>query len=158
MFSKSFLSRFPRVTKTGIVWWRVKTFLITKCITVRMREKATSQTKSYWCNDSYYTSEKLVLCSHTECCCCFSTAFPPADDSFCLTLSQTTNFELFQTERICRRQFKIGWHWLKGLQMGRKPCGKRRYCSLRAISPFPTGFSIGLFPRGVKRCHCVEMG
>ena len=24
-----------------------------------------------------------------------------------LTLSQTTNFRLFQTERLCRRQFKI---------------------------------------------------
>ena len=36
--------------------------------------------------------------------------------------------------------------------------GKRRNCSLRAISPFPTVFSKGLFPRGVKRCHCVGMG
>ena len=27
-----------------------------------------------------------------------------------------------------------------------------------AISPFPTVFSKGLFPRGVKRCHCVGMG
>ena len=34
----------------------------------------------------------------------------------------------------------------------------RNNCSLRAISPFPTVFSIGLFPRGVKRCHCVGMG
>ena len=25
-------------------------------------------------------------------------------------------------------------------------------------SPFPTVFSKGLFPRGVKRCHCVGMG
>ena len=42
--------------------------------------------------------------------------------------------------------------------MGRKHCEKRRNCSLRAISPFPTVFSKGLFPRGVKRCHCVGMG
>ena len=34
--------------------------------------------------------------------------------------------------------------------MGRKHCGKRRNCSLRAISPFPTVFSKGFFPRGVK--------
>ena len=27
-----------------------------------------------------------------------------------------------------------------------------------SISPFPTVFSKGLFPRGVKRCHCVGMG
>ena len=26
------------------------------------------------------------------------------------------------------------------------------------ISPFPTMFSKGFFPRGVKRCHCVGMG
>ena len=67
-----------------------------------------------------------------------------------LTHYQTTNFRIFQTERVCRRQFKIGWHWPKGLQMGRKHCGKRRNCSLRAISPFPKVFSIDLFPRGVK--------
>ena len=29
---------------------------------------------------------------------------------------------------------------------------------LRAISPFPTVFSKGLFLRGVKSCHCVGMG
>ena len=29
---------------------------------------------------------------------------------------------------------------------------------LRAISPLPTVFSKGLFPRGVKRSHCVGMG
>ena len=26
------------------------------------------------------------------------------------------------------------------------------------IAPFPTVFSKGLFPRGVKRCHCAGMG
>ena len=36
--------------------------------------------------------------------------------------------------------------------------GKRRNCLLRAISPFPTVFSKGSFPRGVKMCHCVGMG
>ena len=41
--------------------------------------------------------------------------------------------------------------------MRRKHWGKRRNCSLRAISPFPTVFSKGLFPRGVKRCHCVGL-
>ena len=40
----------------------------------------------------------------------------------------------------------------------RKHCGKRRNCSLRAISPFPTVFSKGLFPRDVKGCHSVGMG
>ena len=36
--------------------------------------------------------------------------------------------------------------------------GKGKNCSLPAISPFPTVFSKGLFPWGVKRCHCVGMG
>ena len=39
-----------------------------------------------------------------------------------------------------------------------KHCGKRRNCSSRAISSFPTVFSEGLFLRGVKRCHCVGIG
>ena len=76
----------------------------------------------------------------------------------CLTHYQTTNFRLFQTERVCRRQFQIGRKWQKVNQTGRKHCGKRRNCSLRAISPFPTVFSKGLFPRGVNRRHCVGMG
>ena len=72
-----------------------------------------------------------------------------------LTHYQTTNFRLFQTERVCRRQFQIWQKWKKIIQTGRKHCGKRRNCLLRAISPFPTVFSKGLFPRGIKRCHCV---
>ena len=75
-----------------------------------------------------------------------------------LTHYQTTNFRLFHTERVCRPQFQISRKWQKVIQTGRKHCGKRRNCSLRAISPFPTVFSKGLFPRGVKRCHCVGMG
>ena len=34
---------------------------------------------------------------------------------------------------------------------------KRRNCSLRAISPFPTVFQKAYFPGGVKKCHCVGM-
>ena len=71
-----------------------------------------------------------------------------------LTHYQTTNFRFFQTERVCRRQFQISRKWQKTIQTVRKHCGKRRNCSLRAISPFPTVFSEGLFPRGVKRCLC----
>ena len=76
----------------------------------------------------------------------------------CLTHYQTTNFTLFQIERLCRRQLKIWRKWQKVIQTGRKHCGKRRNCSLRAISPFSTVFSKGSFPRGIKRCHCVGMG
>ena len=75
-----------------------------------------------------------------------------------LTHYQMTNFRLFQTERLFRRQFRIWRKWQKVIQTGRKHCGKRRNCSFQAISPFPTVFSKGLFPRGIKRCHCVGMG
>ena len=75
-----------------------------------------------------------------------------------LTHYQTTNFKLFQTERVCRQQFQVRRKWQKVIQTGRKHSGKRRNCSLQAISPFPTVFSKGLLPRGVKRCHCVGMG
>ena len=61
-----------------------------------------------------------------------------------------TNFRLFQTERVCRWQIQIWWKWNKVIQMGRKHCGKRRNCSLRAISSFPTVFSKGFFPGASK--------
>ena len=75
-----------------------------------------------------------------------------------LTLTQTTNFRLFQTEIVCKWQFQIWQKCKKVIRTGRKHCGKRRNWSLRAISLFPTVFSKGLFRRGVKRCHCVGMG
>ena len=75
-----------------------------------------------------------------------------------LTLSQTTNFRLFQTERVCRGQFQIWWQWQKVLQKVKKHCGKRRNCSLWAISPFPTVFSIDLYCRHVKTRACLEKG
>ena len=68
----------------------------------------------------------------------------------CLTHYQMTNSRLFQTKNFDENG--------RVIQTGRNHCGKRRNCSLRAISPFPTMFSRGLFPRGVKRCHCVRMG
>ena len=47
-----------------------------------------------------------------------------------LTLSQTTNFRLFKTERVCRRQFQIWWKWQKFLQIGWKHCGKSNFSFL----------------------------
>ena len=38
---------------------------------------------------------------------------------------------------------------------GRKLCGKRKNCSLRAISPFPTEFSKDLYCRHVKTRACL---
>ena len=70
------------------------------------------------------------------------------------TLSQTTNFRIFQTERICRRQSQIWWKQ-KVLQKDRKHCEKRWNCSLWAISPFPTVFSKDLYSRHVKSRACL---
>ena len=89
---------------------------------------------------------------HFNCCPCLMAANEP------LTHYQTTNFKLFQNERVCRQQFQICQKWQKVIQTGRKRCGERRNCSLQAISPSPTVFSKGLFPRGVTRRHCVGMG
>ena len=72
------------------------------------------------------------------------------------TLSQMTNFRLFQTEIVCRRQFQIWWKWQKVLQTGRK--GKRRNCSLWAISPFSTVFSKDVYYRHVKTRACLGKG
>ena len=42
--------------------------------------------------------------------------------------------------------------------MGRKHCGKRRNCSLRAISSFPTVFSKDFYCRHVKTRVCLGKG
>ena len=78
--------------------------------------------------------------------------------SYLLILSQTTNFRLFQIERVSRQQFQFRSKWKKVLHTGRKHCRKRRNCSSRAISPFPTVFSKDLYCRTVKTRACLEKG
>ena len=46
----------------------------------------------------------------------------------------------------------------KVLQAGRKHCGKRRNCSLRAIAPFPTVFSKDFYSRHVQTGACLGKG
>ena len=87
---------------------------------------------------------------------CWVTAFTPF--ASILTHYQMTNFRLFQTEGVCKRQFQIRQKWQKVIQMGRKHCGKRRNCSSRAISPFPTVFSKDLYCRHVKTRACLGKG
>ena len=60
-----------------------------------------------------------------------------------LNLYQTTNFRVFQTERVCRRQFQIWRKWQKFIHMGRKHCGKRRKPNF--------SFSHGVFKRLVSQ-------
>ena len=84
----------------------------------------------------------------------------PFPDDKILDSSKLKEFadDNFKLDENGRKLFKRVEKWKKVIQTGRKHCGKRRNCSLRAISPFPTVFSKGLFPRGVKRCYCVGMG
>ena len=62
-----------------------------------------------------------------------------------LTLSETTNFRIFQSERVCRRQFWIWWKWQKRVEN----CVGKANCLLQAISPFPAVLSKVLYCRHV---------
>ena len=75
-----------------------------------------------------------------------------------LTHYQMTNFRLSQIEEFADDNFIFDKNGRKLSKWVENTVGKRRNCSLRAISPFPTVFSKGLFPKGIKRCHCVGIG
>ena len=57
-----------------------------------------------------------------------------------LTLSNMTNFRLFQIQSLCRRQLQTWWKFQKVLQKFRKHCGKRRNCSYEQFLLFPQCF------------------
>ena len=71
---------------------------------------------------------------------------------------KTTNFRLSQTEKFEDTNFTFDENGGKVLKMGGKHCGKRRNCSLRAISPFPTEFSNVLYCRHILAEICQAMG
>ena len=75
-----------------------------------------------------------------------------------LALSQKKNFDSSELKGSADDNFKFDEKWQKVLQMCRKHCGKRRNCSLRAISPFPTVFSKDLHCRHVKTRACLGKG
>ena len=54
--------------------------------------------------------------------------------------------------------FNFNENGRKFIKVGRKHCGKRRNCSLRAISPFTTVFSKDLYSRHVKMRACLGKG
>ena len=64
---------------------------------------------------------------------------------------QTTNLDWFKLKEFADDNLKFE-------ENGRKLSKQVENTVLRAISPFPTVFSKGLFSRGVKRCYCVGMG
>ena len=71
-----------------------------------------------------------------------------------LTLSQTTKCRLFQTERVCRRQFQIGCKWQKVLQMGRKQLVMSNFSLSHSVFKglaLQTRKNQGLFGKGLNR-------
>ena len=75
-----------------------------------------------------------------------------------LTLSQTTNFRLFQTESLQMTNFKFDENCRKVLQMGIKHCGKRRNCSLQANFFFSHSVFKRLVLQTRKFWACLEKG
>ena len=79
-----------------------------------------------------------------------------------LTHYQTTNFRLFQTERVCRRQFQN----LTKMEESYPNRWKTLWEKEKLLITSNFSFSHSVFkrlvsqgcPRGVKRCHCVGMG
>ena len=107
-----------------------------------------------WCAEPSERKSRLHLHSRWK----VHLHFPnrnPSPRFVSLTISQMAKFRLFQTKRVCRRQFRIRWKWQKVLEMGKKHCGKRRNCLLRAISPFPTVFSKDLYCKHIKARACL---
>ena len=82
--------------------------------------------------------------------------------TFCygmLTLSQTTNFRPFQTERAYRRQFLVRRKWRKVLQKGRKKLWEKEKMLLTCNFSFPTVFSKDFKCRYVKKNRaCLGKG
>ena len=83
---------------------------------------------------------------------------PEGKKSWCLTLTQTTNFRLFQIERVYRRQFQIRLKWQKVLQTGRKTLWKKE--KLLVTSNFSLFHSVSkrLYSRHVKTRACYGKG
>ena len=70
-----------------------------------------------------------------------------------LTNYQTTNFKLFQNERVCRRQFQICRKWKKVIQTGRKHWEKEKSLNTSNFS-----LSHSVFNRLVsQRCQKVSL-
>ena len=61
-------------------------------------------------------------------------------------------------KEVADDNFKFDDNGKKVIQMDRKHCGKRRNCSLRAISPFPTVFSKDFYCRHMKTRACLGRG
>ena len=75
-----------------------------------------------------------------------------------LILSQTTNFALFKTERVCRRQFSFSCEWQEVLQTVENTVGKGEIARDEQFLLFPLCFqktctantNKGLFTKGLN--------
>ena len=65
------------------------------------------------------------------------------------------NFRLSELERVCKGNIKFDENDGKFSKSVGKHYGKRRNCSLRAISPFPAVFSKDLYCRHIKIRACL---
>ena len=75
-----------------------------------------------------------------------------------LTHYQTTNFRLFQLKEFADDNFKFDENGRKLSKQVENTVGKGEIARYEQFFPFPTVFSKGLFPRGIKSRHCVGMG
>ena len=75
-----------------------------------------------------------------------------------LTLSQMAYFLTLPKPKSLQMTFSNLMKMAESSGTGRKHCGKRRNCSLQAISPFPTVFSKDLYCRHVKTRACFWKG
>ena len=75
-----------------------------------------------------------------------------------LALSKMTNLDSSKLTEFADNTLKFNEDGSKFIQMGRKHSGKRRNCSLRAISTFPTVFSKDLYCRHIKTMACLGKG
>ena len=82
------------------------------------------------------------------------------NERFRLTLSQTTNFGLFQTERVCRQQFQFWWKRKESSLNGQKTLWEKEKLLVTSNFSFPhsmfkrlllqTRKNQGLFGKGLK--------
>ena len=69
-----------------------------------------------------------------------------------------TNFRLVQIETVCRCHFKFDENSKKFSKPVENTMGKGEIARYEQFLLYTQVFSKGLFPRGIKRCHCVGMG
>ena len=77
---------------------------------------------------------------------------------FHLVTGKRQNLDSSKLKEFADDNFKFHKNERKLSKRVENTVGKAENWWLRAIFPFPTVFSRGLFPRGIKRCHCVGMG